>query len=103
MYIVVEDIPIIVYEAVSPNGDGMNDYWRIDGIELFPNNFIRIFDRYNNLVFETNSYDNLEKVWFGQSNKGISNNSVPEGSYFYVINLGDGSKPLSGYIILKKE
>ena len=103
VYIVVEDIPIIVYEAVSPNGDGMNDTWRVEGIELFPNNFIRIYDRYNNLVFQTNSYNNQERAWFGQSNKGISNKSVPEGSYFYMINLGDGSKPLSGYLILKKE
>jgi len=103
VYIIVEDIPLTIYQAVSPNGDGMNDYWQIDGIELFPNNFIRIFDRYNNLVFEIHSYNNQDRIWDGQSNRGISNKRVPEGSYFYVINLGDGSPPISGYIILKTD
>ena len=100
--IYIEDIPIIVYQAISPNGDGMNDYLRIDGIDLFEQNAIRIYDRYNNLVFEEVGYNNDSKVWRGQSNRGFTRKDLPEDTYFYIINLGDGSPLLKGYIVLKK-
>ena len=47
-------------------------------------------------------YDNENKVWRGFSNKGISGDVLPEGTYFYVLNLADGSKPLKGFVSLKK-
>ena len=84
------------------HGDGMNDYLRIDGIDLFEQNAIRIYDRYNNLVFEEVGYNNDSKVWRGQSNRGFTRKDLPEDTYFYIINLGDGSPLLKGYIVLKK-
>jgi len=97
----VDDIPITVYQAVSPNGDGMNDFLIIDGIHLFEQNSVRIYDRYNNLVWEEIGYDNDSKTWHGQSNRGMYRNKLPDDTYFYIINLGDGSPQLSGFIILK--
>lgn len=91
-----------IYEGLSPNNDDLNDYWRISGIERFPNNTVRVFDRFNNMVFETRGYNNTENNWHGQSNHGISRSNLTEGTYFYVIDLGDGSKVLSGFVILKK-
>jgi gliding motility-associated-like protein len=102
LLISVEDEPFKVYEGVSPNGDGNNDYMRIDGINYFSNNTVQIFDRYNNLVFEIAGYDNDEKAWRGQSNAGIGSSSLPEGTYFYLIKLGDGSSPIKGFVVLKK-
>ncbi|MFC2124644.1 tandem-95 repeat protein [Bacteroidota bacterium] len=100
--IIVEDIPVTVYQALSPNGDGMNDYLRIEGIDLFDQNVIRIYDRYNNLVFEEIGYNNDSKAWHGQSNRGFTRKDLPEDTYFYIINLGDGSGLLNGYIVLKR-
>jgi gliding motility-associated-like protein len=99
----VGDDPVKVYEGVSPNGDGANEYLRIDGIDYYENNSVQIFDRYDNLVFEIGGYDNEDRVWRGQANKGIGNTVLPEGTYFYVIKLGDGSSPLKGFIVLKKQ
>jgi len=103
LIIVVDDIPLKVYEGVSPNGDGYNDYLRIDGIDFYTECNVQIFDRYNNLVFGMRGYDNENKVWRGTSNKGIGGDVLPEGTYFYVVDLGDGSKPIKGFVALKRE
>ncbi|XOV94996.1 MAG: tandem-95 repeat protein [Bacteroidota bacterium] len=97
--------PLIVWQALSPNGDNMNDLWIIEGIDLFPDNKVQIFDRYNNVIYEVEGYNNMDKVWYGQSNRGLFNDQAPTGTYFYRIDLGDEkmSKPLSGFIILKKD
>ena len=90
------------YEALSPNSDGFNDFWLIQGIERFPSNQVRIFDRWNNMVFSMDGYNNLDKVWTGQSNKGISKKDLPDGTYFYKINPGESQPVLSGMIVLKR-
>ena len=94
--------PFKIYNGLSPNGDNRNDYWRIDGIEAFPNNRVRVFDRYNNLIFETTGYNNDENTWRGQTNHSMVGANAPEGTYFYSVDLGDGSGMYSGYIVLKK-
>jgi large repetitive protein len=103
--IVVEVIftELRVYQAVSPNGDGSNDYWRIDDIEKFPNNTVRLFDRFNNIVYEKKGYTNENNPWKGESNRGLSKADVPEGTYFYTIDLGTGRKLLSGFLVLKRQ
>jgi len=98
----VDDEPFKAYEGVTPNGDGNNDYLRIEGIDYYTGNVVRIFDRFNNLVFEIQGYDNEEKVWTGQSNRGIGSGGLPEGTYFYVIDLGDRSGPKKGFVVLKR-
>ena len=102
LVISVEDLPFKVFEGVTPDGDGVNDYLRINSIDYYANNQVQIFDRFNNLVFEINSYDNEERIWRGQANKGIGNDQLPEGTYFYLVNLGDGSAPASGFVVLKR-
>lgn len=98
----IVDEPLKVYEGVTPNGDGDNDYLRIEGIDYYTDNVVQIFDRFNNLVFEMRGYDNEEKVWKGQSNKGIGGGGLPEGTYFYLIDLGDSSRPRKGFVVLKR-
>ena len=101
--ITVELIPLKVYNAVSPNGDDLNDYLRIDGIEYYPENILSIYDRYNNLVFETPGYNNDNITWTGQANKGVSKKDLPGDTYFYILNPGDGTPLLKGFIMLKAE
>jgi gliding motility-associated-like protein len=89
----------------SPNGDGNNEAWVIKNIEEYPNNSVKIFNRWGNSIYEVKSYNNTDRAWSGQSSgKWIisSDLKVPDGTYFFVIDLGDGSKSIGGYIVLKR-
>ncbi len=99
----IGDLPLRIYEGVSPNGDGVNDYWRIDGIDYYFENVVRIFDRYNNLVYEANNYNNEDQVWRGEANRGLFRGRLPDGVYFYSIRLSNDIPAMSGFIVLKME
>ncbi|BFP40075.1 hypothetical protein FGF1_09200 [Flavobacteriaceae bacterium GF1] len=79
----------------SPNGDGVNDTLILVGHQNFPNNNIQIFDRYGNLVYEEQGYDS---TWDGTGDNG----DLPKGTYFYVLDLGDGSDATKGWIQIIK-
>jgi hypothetical protein len=61
---------------------------------------VKIFNRAGTLVYEGERYDNATTIFDGKSNKGISimGTDLPDGTYFYIIDKRDGSKPLSGYL-----
>ena len=99
----ITDVPLKAFEAFSPNGDGSNDYWRIEGIDFYPENVVQIFDRYNNLIFKLNGYNNEDKMWRGEANHGLAGGKLPEGIYYYAINLGTGEGILKGFVVLKRE
>jgi gliding motility-associated-like protein len=99
----IADLPLRIYEGVSPNGDGANDYWRMDGIDYYPENVVRVFDRYNNLVYEMTNYNNEDRVWRGEANRGIARGKLPDGVYFYSIYVSRDIPSLSGFVILKME
>jgi gliding motility-associated-like protein len=103
VYIDVTDLPLRIYEGVSPNGDGINDYWRMDGIDFYPENVVRVFDRYNNLVYEMTNYNNEDRVWRGEANSGMFRGKLPDGVYFYNIRVSSDIPELSGFVILKME
>ena len=68
----------------SPNGDGINERWLIDGIEEYPDNSIHIYDRWGQEVFQSRSYSTT-KAWDGTVRSG----AVTEGVFFYVLELND--------------
>lgn len=73
------------YTGITPNGDGNNDFWTVEGLELVKDNTVSIFNRWGDLVWKTTGYDNDgngEKVWKGTSNTGAE---LPDATYFYVI------------------
>ncbi|MEO6037698.1 MAG: gliding motility-associated C-terminal domain-containing protein, partial [Saprospiraceae bacterium] len=84
---------VIVFNGLSPNGDNLNDVWHIPGIEQFPENEVQVFNRWGSRVLQQKSYTN-QTAWGGEWN----GKALPDGTYFYVINLGDGSNVLSGYL-----
>lgn len=88
------------FNGISRNGDGMNDLFHINCISDFPNNIVRIFNRAGTLVYEAEGYDNIDVYFDGRSNRGIAvlGNNLPDGTYFYVIDKRDGSKPVAGYL-----
>jgi len=95
--IVVFNIP----EGFSPNADGINDLFIIRGIDNFPNNKIVFFNRWGDKVFDANPYKNN---WDGKATKGlrIGADELPIGTYFYVLDLGDGSAVYKGTIYLNR-
>ncbi|MBL6445581.1 gliding motility-associated C-terminal domain-containing protein [Fulvivirga sp. 29W222] len=88
------------YNGISRNGDSSNDYFRIDCIDQYPDNIVKIFNRAGTQVYEAEGYDNETTFFDGVSNKGISiiGTNLPDGTYFYVIDKRDGSKPTAGYL-----
>ncbi|MEJ2003365.1 MAG: Ig-like domain-containing protein [Cyclobacteriaceae bacterium] len=94
--------PLIVSEGFSPNADGINDYWHIEGIDLYANNVVEIYNRWGNLVRKIDAYRNESNAWRGESDTSAWGETVTIGSYFYIIHLGDGSSPLQGFVVLNK-
>lgn len=73
----------------TPNGDGDNDYWVIKGHENYPEMHITIFNRWGNVIFETDNYD---VPWDGKYN----GKPVPTGTYYYIIDLKNGNEKIKG-------
>jgi gliding motility-associated-like protein/uncharacterized repeat protein (TIGR01451 family) len=98
-----EDCELRFPQGVTPNADGFNDYWVINGLIRFPNNKLRIFNRWGTIVYEAYPYKN---DWDGRPNRGRPADGpdgiLPSGTYFYVIELEPGMDPISGYIYLVK-
>ena len=96
--------PLAIPKGFSPNGDGQGDRWILQGILGYPGSLVTIFNRWGNMVFQVMGYDNQNIVWTGESERGLrlGSNQLPEGTYFYVIDLGEGQKSVSGYVLLKR-
>ena len=93
---------ILSYNLVSANGDNSNDGWVIDCIDNFPTNNVKVFNRSGVKVYEADGYNNLDVIFRGIGERGVYSlgNEVPEGTYFYIIDKRDGSKPITGYLEL---
>jgi uncharacterized repeat protein (TIGR01451 family)/gliding motility-associated-like protein len=83
---------ILVHNAFSPNGDGINEMFVIDGLEdtiCYPENAVEIYNRWGVLVFETQNYNNQTNAFDGYSSGRTtvsSSTGLPTGTYFYIIN-----------------
>ncbi|MEJ7646085.1 MAG: gliding motility-associated C-terminal domain-containing protein [Chryseolinea sp.] len=93
---------ILSYNLVSANGDNSNDTWIIDCIDNFPGNNVKVFNRSGVKVYEADGYNNLDVIFSGIGERGVYalGNDVPDGTYFYIIDKRDGSKPITGYLEL---
>ncbi|HRG90281.1 MAG TPA: gliding motility-associated C-terminal domain-containing protein, partial [Chitinophagales bacterium] len=87
-FIGVRDVPLLP-DIITPNGDGFNDVWAID-LDAYPRSRVTIFDRWGEIVFESESYNN---DWDGAYKS--TGRKVPDGTYFYLL------KPASGNAVLK--
>ncbi len=97
--VLCEDIKI--FTGFSPNGDGVNDMFRISGIEAFPNCSVSIYNIWGNMVYQNEKetgYQN-EAGWDGTWN----GKQLVDGNYFYMIELNDDAKQtFSGYVLLHR-
>jgi gliding motility-associated-like protein len=79
--------------GITPNGDDKNQFWVIDYIQNYPKNKLTILDKWGNSVFEANNYANT----FEGKKDG---NDLPAGTYYYVLDLGNGKSPQAGSITI---
>jgi gliding motility-associated-like protein len=87
-----------VSEGLSPNNDGENDVWIIEGIENFPSAQIYLYNRVGEIVFQSlNGYQN---DWYGDYKS--TGNSLPSAPYFYTIDLDNNQKvDLQGWLYIQ--
>ncbi len=83
----IENCPPTIPQGFSPNTDGINDWFNIQGLyNIFTEHELIIYNRYGTLIFEGNN----DKRWEGFSNRGInSGQKVPVGTYYYILRLND--------------
>ena len=74
------DCDIIMPNVVTPNGDGINDFFRINGLENFPGSSLNSYNRWGNKIYSSDDYKN---DWSPK---------VSDGTYFYILNVSDGRK-----------
>jgi len=97
-----ENCPPIVPQGFSPNGDGYNDWFHIQGLyDVFEEHQLLVYNRLGTLVFEGDN----SLPWEGLANRGMlqSEEVLPVGTYYYVLHLNDAAyAPLTGWVYLNK-
>lgn len=91
--IMVHDM--VIPTLITPNNDGLNDYFFLNGLEFLGTTVITIFDRRGVLVFENKQYDNM---WDGVDYNG---NPLPDDTYFFILEPGNRIAA-NGYIVIRR-
>ncbi|MCK5839008.1 MAG: gliding motility-associated C-terminal domain-containing protein, partial [Bacteroidales bacterium] len=94
---IFSELPFLIYNALTPNADGKNDYWKIKGIELFPDDIIIIMDRWGEIIAEIENYDKAANRWEGKNKMG---EMMPNGTYYYFIKLSMYDTLYKGWVLL---
>lgn len=95
-----------INQFISPNGDGKNECWEITELKKYPKNTLKLFNRWGNLVYEKQGYVDdfcgISNVKIGEKTKD-EDGVLPEGTYFYIIELGDiNLESYNGYLVIKR-
>ncbi|WP_445718942.1 T9SS type B sorting domain-containing protein [Flavobacterium sp.] len=101
-FLLTENCPPTVYNAVSPNGDFSNDTFFIEGLrDVFVNFELLIYNRWGKHLWTGN---NNKPDWDGYVEEGVGNTQAPAGTYYYILHLNDPNypEPLTGYLYLNK-
>lgn len=99
---------LIVYNALSPNGDNKNDFFHIKGIDKYPDNSVEIYNRWGVLVYQTHGYNESDRVFNGFSDGRVTVNrgaGLPTGTYFYILKYKTETrvKEKSGYLYINQD
>jgi gliding motility-associated-like protein len=87
---------IVPPTGFTPNGDGINDVWVLNDAQAYPNIHVEVFNRWGSKVFQSVGYDNVNKVFDGKRN----GKPLPTGTYYFIIDVGDGSKAITGSVTI---
>lgn len=91
---------VVVFNGLSPDGDGLNDFMFIKYVDVISGaaqNKVTIFNRWGDVVFDIQNYNNTDRVFSGFNNQG---RELPSGTYYYKVEFSGNIKPLSGFITL---
>lgn len=80
----------------SPNNDGLNDFFVVQGIDKCKHATLTVFNRWGNIVYQKDDYDNS---WDGTNDQG---NDLPQGTYFVLLTLHDSGSTVSSYVDLRR-
>lgn len=86
---------VVVPNTFSPNGDGMNDTWRIEALETYPDCSLAVYNRYGQLVYQSRGYS---KEWNGTFN----GEAIPAGTYYYIIDLRNKTPLIKGWVMIAR-
>jgi len=84
---------VIVPNAFSPNGDGINDQWRIQALETYPEAIVSVYNRHGQLIYTSRGYS---KPWDGT----FKQQPLPTASYYYIIDLKNDFPLFTGWIMI---
>ena len=94
---------LLVPAVFTPNGDGDNDYWEIMGIGAFPDNNVQVFNRWGEMVYFKEGYNN---EFNGRANTRTQMNGgdglLPTGTYYYVVKVYETGDTYTGYVYITK-
>ena len=99
---------LIIYNGVSIGSSDKNNHFHIEGIENYPNNTVRIYNRWGVKVFEMSGYNNTTKAFKGVSDARATleaSDNLPQGTYYYIIEYVDEhnkTQTETGWLYLKK-
>jgi len=95
---------MFISKAITPNGDIYNDYFKVEGIDDCGIPSLKIFNRWGNLVFQSDDYDSKKGRWRGTSEGGVTiggENKLPTGTYYYIIEFRNSFvSPITGHVYL---
>jgi gliding motility-associated-like protein len=94
------DAQLVVSPLLTPNGNGTNDSWEIQGLNGFDSHDIKVINKWGTQAYHSNDY--YANPWEGNNPK--TGQPLPQGTYFYIIQVTDGdeSSVLSGYLTILK-
>lgn len=93
----LKDPSLYFPQGISPNGDGLNDYFLIKGLTAYPGSSLTIFARDGAIIYQIEDYQN---DWSGISNKNNDPRKVASGTYYYLIRLGGTNRILRGFMFI---
>ena len=98
-----EPSDLIIYNAISPNGDNINDTFHIKGIDKYPDNTVEIYNRWGVKVYSADSYNESDIMFKGYSDGRATykrGERLPTGTYFYTLKYNKSGKSIeaAGYL-----
>lgn len=104
----IEPLAFEIFNGITPNEDGLNDFFFIQGIEIYPQNKLQIFNRWGVMVYEKEGYGTDADLFYGISDGRTTvrkNEELPSGTYFYILTFTDanpGEAEYTGYLYINR-
>lgn len=95
-------VELVIPTLITPNGDGVNDYFEIKGIEMFSEVTIEIYNRWNQRLFYFNGSGIEYKDKNNQWDAKFNGKDLPLGTYLFIINLYNDKEPIIGNVSVKR-